>query len=84
MMRGLSFCKSPKTLREEQLGEKMAWIDDGDDDDDDDDGEDDGEDDGDDGDDDDGIGVDGEWSKAGGRSSLSPVVVAANSILPFN
>ncbi len=56
----------------------MAWIDDGDDDDDDDDGEDD------DGDDDDGIGVDGEWSKAGGRSSLSPVVVAANSILPFN
>jgi hypothetical protein len=70
MMRGLSYCKSPKTLREEQLGEKIAWIDDDDDDDD--------------GDDDDGIGVDGEWSKAGGRSSLSPVVVDANSILPFN
>jgi hypothetical protein len=53
MMRGLSFCNPQKTLREEQLGEKIAWIDD------------------DGGGDDDGIGVDGEWSKAGGRSSLA-------------
>ncbi len=68
--RGLSICNPQKTLREEQLGEKIAWIDD-DDDDDGDDGDGDGIGvDGDDGDDD-GIGVDGEWSKAGGRSSLA-------------
>jgi hypothetical protein len=61
MMRGQSFCNPQKHLREEQLGEKRAWIHDDDDDDgDDDDGISvDG--------DDDGIGVDGEWVKQEAR-----------------
>jgi len=78
--RTVSFC-NPQNIwgKKEQLGgEKRAWIDDDDDNGGDADGI--GVDGGDDGisvddGDDDGIGVDGEWVKQGGRSSVEPRVV---------